>query len=169
MTSPTAIKPPIANSPLAILIPALSTLIAISLAAMGLWRIGTDLDWAGDFVFQNGLLSHWQVWIAAAAGVQYANRRLAGRLPGLLDATQYWFSTRFGDRLLNAASQMRKVWNAVLIFPACSTGGPFVAGPHDFLNVCTTTNGPARIRRDQGGQRSSPGLRRLGVLHARHR
>jgi hypothetical protein len=43
---------------------------------MGLWRVGTDLDWAGGFVFQNGFLSHWQVCIGAAVAVQYASRRL---------------------------------------------------------------------------------------------
>lgn len=52
------------------------TLIAISCAALGLWRMGVDLDWAGDFVFHNGLLSHWQVWIGAAAGIQYTSLRL---------------------------------------------------------------------------------------------
>ena len=31
-----------------------------------MWRIGTDLGWTGDFVFSDGLLSHWQVWIGAA-------------------------------------------------------------------------------------------------------
>jgi len=135
---------------------------------MGLWRMGADLDWAGNFVFQNGLLSYWQVWIAAAAGVQYANWRVAERLPELLDTAQYRFSTLFGDRLLKALRQMRKVWNAVLMFPACSTSGPFVAGPHDFLNVRTSTK-RTRIRRDQSGRRSSPGLGRMGVLHARNR
>jgi hypothetical protein len=46
-----------------------------------MWRIGTDLDWAGDFVFSRGLFSHWQVWIAAAIAVQYLSWRL-GRYAG---------------------------------------------------------------------------------------
>jgi hypothetical protein len=146
----------------------LSTLAAITCASMGLWRVGADLDWAGDFVFQNGFLSHWQVWIAAAVGVQYASWRLANRIPELLDTAQYRCSTLFGDRLLKAVGRMRKVWNAVLMFPACSTSGPFVAGPHDFLNVSTNTE-RTRIRRDQGGGRASSGFRRMGVLHARNR
>jgi hypothetical protein len=54
----------------------LLTLIAISCASLGLWRVGTDLDRAGEFVFLNGFLSHWQVWIGAAVGVQYASSRL---------------------------------------------------------------------------------------------
>ena len=52
------------------------TLIAISCASLGLWRVGSDLGWAGGFVLQKGLLSHWQVWIGAAVGVQYASARL---------------------------------------------------------------------------------------------
>jgi hypothetical protein len=44
--------------------------------ALGLWRIGSDLGWAGDFMVQDGFLSHWQVWAGAAAGVQYASLRL---------------------------------------------------------------------------------------------
>jgi hypothetical protein len=54
----------------------LLTLVVISCASLGLWRVGTDLDWAGAFVFQSGILSHWQVWIGAAVGVQYASWRL---------------------------------------------------------------------------------------------
>jgi hypothetical protein len=159
LTSLTAIDPPVEPTPAAQPGATLLTLVAISFAAMGLWRIGADLDCAGDFVFQSGLLSHWQVWIAAAFGVQHA---------------QYRFSTWFGDRLLKALRQMRKVWNAVLIFPACSTSRPLVAGPHEFLNVFTTTTRTnrirePRIRRDQGGGRASSGLRRMGVLHARNR
>jgi len=55
----------------------LLTLAAISCASLGLWRMGADLDWAGDFVFQNGFLSHWQVWIGAAVGIQYTSWRLS--------------------------------------------------------------------------------------------
>ena len=38
---------------------------------------GTDLDWAGGFVFSEGFLSHWQVWIGAAVAMQYGSWRLA--------------------------------------------------------------------------------------------
>jgi hypothetical protein len=55
----------------------LLTLVAIGFGSLGMWRIGTDLEWAGDFVIQEGFLSHWQVWIGAAVGVQYASWRLA--------------------------------------------------------------------------------------------
>ena len=65
------------NGRIAMLSASLLTLVAISCASLGLWRLGTDLDWAGDFVIQDGFLSHWQVWIGCAVGVQYASWRLA--------------------------------------------------------------------------------------------
>lgn len=52
------------------------SLVSISLAIFGLWRIGQDLGITGDFVFTSGLLSHWQVWIASATCTQYACWRL---------------------------------------------------------------------------------------------
>jgi len=64
------------NGRAARLLASLLTLIAISFAIFGFWRLGQDLDILGDFVFPTGLLSHWQVWIAAAAATQYAVWRL---------------------------------------------------------------------------------------------
>jgi len=64
------------NGRAARLLASLLTLVAISFAIFGFWRLGQDLDILGDFVFPTGLLSHWQVWIAAAAATQYAVWRL---------------------------------------------------------------------------------------------
>ena len=64
------------NSQAARLLASLLSLVAISFAIFGFWRLGQDLDMLGDFVFPTGLLSHWQVWIAAAAATQYAVWRL---------------------------------------------------------------------------------------------
>jgi hypothetical protein len=64
------------NSGAARLLASLLSLVAISFAIFGLWRLGQDLDMLGDFVFSSGLLSHWQVWIAAAAATQYTVWRL---------------------------------------------------------------------------------------------
>jgi hypothetical protein len=64
------------NSRLATLAASVLTLVSISCASLALWRIGTDLEWAGDFVFPSGFLSHWQVWLGAAIAVQYAAWRL---------------------------------------------------------------------------------------------
>ena len=65
------------NSRIATLAAGLLTMASISCAALGLWRVGTDLDWTGDFVFSKGLLSHWQVWIGVAVAIQYLSWRLA--------------------------------------------------------------------------------------------
>jgi hypothetical protein len=64
------------NGPAARLLASLLSLVSISFGVFGFWRVGQDLGIAGDFVFPAGLLSHWQVWMAAAAGTQYACWRL---------------------------------------------------------------------------------------------
>lgn len=65
------------NRRIAMLAASLMTMLSISCASLGMWRLGADLDWAGAFVFTDGLLSHWQVWIGAAALAQYGSFRLA--------------------------------------------------------------------------------------------
>jgi hypothetical protein len=72
-----AMTPEEINGRIAMLSASLLTLVAIGFGSLGLWRMGTDLEWAGDFVVQEGLLSHWQVWIGAAVGVQYTSWWLA--------------------------------------------------------------------------------------------
>ena len=48
----------------------LSPLAAIA-ALMACWRFGADTGWTDSFVVANGLMSHWQVWLALAAGIQW--------------------------------------------------------------------------------------------------
>jgi hypothetical protein len=85
------------NSRLATLAASLLTIASISCGSMGAWRIGNDLDLvAGDFVFTHGLLSHWQVWIGAAAAIQYAA----------------WLLTRYAR--LNAAAWQEAAFGAGL-------------------------------------------------------
>ena len=64
------------NSSLAMLAASLLTMVSVSCGALGLWRLGSDLGWAGNFVVAHGLLSHWQVWIGVAVAVQYGAWRL---------------------------------------------------------------------------------------------
>jgi hypothetical protein len=64
------------NSRIAILAASLLTLVAICLASLGVWKFCQDAGLAGDFVFADGFLSHWQVWIGSATLVQYACWRL---------------------------------------------------------------------------------------------
>jgi hypothetical protein len=65
------------NRRLAMLGASALTMVSISCGSLGLWRMGSDLDWAGPFVYSSGLLSHWQVWIGAACLSQYGSFRLA--------------------------------------------------------------------------------------------
>ena len=58
------------NGRIAMMSASLLTLVAIGCGSLGLWRVGTDLEWAGDFVIQDGFLSHWQVWGAFALTAQ---------------------------------------------------------------------------------------------------
>jgi hypothetical protein len=64
------------NGGAALLLASLLSLVSISFAVLGFWRLGQDLDFTGNFVFSAGLLSHWQVWLAAAAATQYGCWRL---------------------------------------------------------------------------------------------
>jgi hypothetical protein len=58
---------------IAILSASLLTLVAVSCGSLGLWRVSVDPGWTGNFAIRNGLLSHWQVWISAAVGIQYTS------------------------------------------------------------------------------------------------
>lgn len=64
------------NGKAALLLASLLTLFAISFGVLGFWRLCQDLGFVGDFVFESGLLSHWQVWLGAAAAIQYGSWRL---------------------------------------------------------------------------------------------
>jgi hypothetical protein len=45
-------------------------------AALALWRIGADLNWANSFAIPSGIFSHWQTWLGAAAALQFCSRIL---------------------------------------------------------------------------------------------
>jgi hypothetical protein len=54
------------NRELASMIAALLTPAAAMALILGVWRIGSDLKWTGEFAITRGVFSHWQVWIAVA-------------------------------------------------------------------------------------------------------
>jgi hypothetical protein len=64
------------NSRIATLAASVLTLFSLASVSLGMWRVGTDLNWAGDFVFPQGFLSHWQVWVGAAVAIQYSAWKL---------------------------------------------------------------------------------------------
>jgi len=69
---------PSAGSPLeasrrrqiALAISALLSPAAVVALALAFWRLGADLNLTGRFVISDGLFSHWQAWLALAAGLE---------------------------------------------------------------------------------------------------
>lgn len=57
-------------------------------AALGLWRLGADLGWAGAFFVNRGMFSHWQVWIAMSIFTQVASVYLNRVLPKKVDSVE---------------------------------------------------------------------------------
>jgi hypothetical protein len=51
----------------------LMTPLALMAWALGGWRLAADLEWTGSFAIQEGVFSHWQVWIAVGFAVQFAS------------------------------------------------------------------------------------------------
>jgi hypothetical protein len=65
------------NSRIALLGAGFLTLVSICLASLGIWRFCQDVGLAGDFIFEDGLLSHWQVWVAATSVTWYGCWKLS--------------------------------------------------------------------------------------------
>ena len=36
----------------------------------GVWRLGSDLGWAGPFLISDGIFSHWMVWLMLSGGLK---------------------------------------------------------------------------------------------------
>lgn len=58
------------NREIASIAAALLTPAALMALVLGVWRLGSDLKWTGEFAISRGLFSHWQVWIAMAGVLQ---------------------------------------------------------------------------------------------------
>lgn len=58
------------NRQLASVAAALLTPAAAMALVLGVWRLGSDLKWTGEFAITSGIFSHWQVWIAMAGLLQ---------------------------------------------------------------------------------------------------
>ena len=59
------------------ILPALLSPAALIALVLGIWRLGSDLGWTGDFVIAEGFFSHWMVWIALALTLQTASTSLS--------------------------------------------------------------------------------------------
>jgi hypothetical protein len=75
-TGPKVGKKPRRNRRLALAVAGLLTPAAALTAVLALWRIAADLNWTGSFAISAGFFSHWQVWLAAAALLQFCARVL---------------------------------------------------------------------------------------------
>jgi len=53
------------NTRVALAMAALLRPASLMAFALGLWRVASDMRLAGEFPIQEGVFSHWQVWIAA--------------------------------------------------------------------------------------------------------
>jgi hypothetical protein len=76
-------KVPSRHAPFVSVFGGLMMLVAISCLGLSMWRLTSDLAWTGTFAITDGLLSHWQVWLALAVvfgGVALRLMRL-GRPP----------------------------------------------------------------------------------------
>jgi hypothetical protein len=59
------------------ILPALLSPVALIALVLGIWRLGADLGWTGDFVISEGFFSHWMVWMALALALQSAATSLS--------------------------------------------------------------------------------------------
>jgi hypothetical protein len=64
------------NRRIALAVAVLLTPAAAMAAALGFWRIAADLNWANSFAIPSGIFSHWQIWLGAAAALQFCSRIL---------------------------------------------------------------------------------------------
>jgi len=65
------------NSRVAWLAAGLLTLVSVNCLVLGIWRLGVDFGWAGDFVFPpTSFLSHWQIWLLLSLLIELAAWRL---------------------------------------------------------------------------------------------
>jgi hypothetical protein len=64
------------NQRVALAVAALLTPAALTACVLALWRIAADLNWTNSFAISSGIFSHWQIWLAAAAGLQLCSRVL---------------------------------------------------------------------------------------------
>ncbi len=60
----------------ALILSLLLTPAAAAAFALALWGVAADLNWTSSFAISDGLFSHWQSWLGAAALLQLAARAL---------------------------------------------------------------------------------------------
>lgn len=49
---------------------------AVSALTLAIWSVAAGWQLVGSFAFSSGLFSHWQTWVAAAAGLGWCSHAL---------------------------------------------------------------------------------------------
>lgn len=60
----------------ALMVAALLTPSALVAFTMAFWIMASELRWTNEFFVSSGLLSHWQVWLLAAALLLFLSKLL---------------------------------------------------------------------------------------------
>jgi hypothetical protein len=60
------------NQHVALALASLLTPAAVMACVLALWRLAADLNATGQFPIGSGLFSHWQVWLAVSATLQFS-------------------------------------------------------------------------------------------------
>lgn len=55
---------------LALLAGSLLTPMSVMAGGLAMWRLGSDMKWAGEFAISRGVFSHWQVWLVMALALE---------------------------------------------------------------------------------------------------
>ena len=45
---------------------------SLATLVLALWRIGSDMEWTGEFPITSGIFSHWLVWMSLAVLLEIA-------------------------------------------------------------------------------------------------
>jgi hypothetical protein len=59
------------NRRVALAVAALLSPAALMAFVLGFWRIAAEFQWANRFAIASGVFSHWEVWLGAAALLQF--------------------------------------------------------------------------------------------------
>ena len=82
------------NQHVALALASLLTPVAVMACVLVFWRLAADLNATGRFPIVNGLFSHWQVWLALGASLQFCATLLnrygkpQGNIPKSVDEPQ---------------------------------------------------------------------------------
>lgn len=78
--------------------------IALSAFVLAAWRMGQDLDWTGNFFIENGLFSHWQVWMVIGIALKATHVMLSRVQAAPVESPAASMATRVPERAISRAA-----------------------------------------------------------------